>query len=54
MTILNSKCSCVFKNEDEISFINLDLFSFKIAKEDVSLIKFIISNAEVLVLMSMT
>ena len=53
MIILNLKSSHVFKNEDRISFINLNLFSSEIAEEDVSSINFIILNAEVLMLMLM-
>ena len=53
MMILNLKCSCAFKNEDRISFISLSLFLSEIVEENVSLINFIILNAEVLMLMSM-
>ena len=54
MIVLNSKHSHVFKNEDRISFINLNLFLSEVAEEDVSLINSIILDTEVLALMSMT
>ena len=52
--ISDLKHSHVFKNENEIFFINSNLFSFKITKENINLINSVILNAKVLMLMSMT
>ena len=53
MMALNLKHSCVFKNENKISFINSDLFSFEVAERDLNSINFIVLSAEILMLMSM-
>ena len=54
MIILNLKHLHVFRNENKIFFINSDLFSFKVVKENISLINSAVLNAEVLMLMLMT